>query len=146
MMDVGVEWLIEAAGCPAAALRDAGKVTATCQRILEELDLHVVGEGQVHQFPEPGGGITALYLLTESHLACHTYPEYGLATFNLYCCRMRPAWDWEGRLADCLGARQVTVRRVVRGGFVPEGPTSKDRDLDLAANEDFTTGVPGRAG
>ena len=33
------------------------------------------------------GGVTGLIMLTESHLACHTYPEYQTATFNLYCCR-----------------------------------------------------------
>ena len=137
-MDVGVEWLVEAAGCPAAPLRDARTITATCQRILNELDLHVVGSGQVHQFPDPGG-ITALYLLTESHLACHTYPEYGVATFNLYCCRMRPAWDWEGRLAECLGARQVTVRRVLRGATVSADFAEPDPESVEVASAEFVS-------
>lgn len=113
-MNVGVEWLVEAAGCPPELLRERKRVEQTCGQIIAELDLHVVGTGQVQQFPDPGG-ITALYLLTESHLACHTYPEHGIATFNLYCCRVRPTWDWEIRLAECLGASQVTVRRLLRG-------------------------------
>lgn len=141
-MDVGVEWLVEAAGCPAAALRDLPAVRATCQRILNELDLHVVGSGQVHQFPG-AGGITALFLLTESHLACHTYPEYGVATFNLYCCRMRPEWDWESQLADCLGAREVTVRRVLRGATVVS-----ESETGIAAHvgsDDFSLTNPGRS-
>jgi len=32
-------------------------------------------------------GVTGLLLLTESHLACDTFPERGFASFNLYCCR-----------------------------------------------------------
>jgi S-adenosylmethionine decarboxylase len=54
-------------------------------------------------------------MLTESHLACHTYPEHGLAAINLYCCRPRPEWPWEERLAALLGATDVRVRKVERG-------------------------------
>ena len=59
--------------------------------------------------------MTGLYLLAESHLACHTYPEHGLATFNLYCCRPRPDWPWAARLGDALGASDVRVRVIERG-------------------------------
>jgi len=78
-----------------------------------ELNLQVVGEMLWHQFPEPGG-VTGLALLSESHLACHTYPEYGVATFNLYCCRARPEWPWAERLSEMLGARAVKVQAVER--------------------------------
>ena len=113
-MRVGTEWLVDAEGCPAQRLRDAGAVRAACRRVIAELDLHVVGDGVCHVFPPPGG-ITALYLLTESHLACHTYPEHGVATFNLHCCRSRPCWGWEAALRQALGATAVRVRAVERG-------------------------------
>jgi S-adenosylmethionine decarboxylase len=114
-MKVGTEWLIDAAGCRADVLRDPAMVRHICEQIVTELDLHVVGEGLWHQFPSPGG-ITGLFLLTESHLACHTYPELGVATFNLYCCRARPEWPWKIRLRQLLGASRVQVCRVKRGG------------------------------
>ena len=79
----------------------------------------MLGPGLWHRFPFPGG-VTGLYLLTESHLACHTYPEHALATFNLYCCRPRPRWPWEQRLAEVLGAARVLVRCLPRG-VEPEG-------------------------
>jgi S-adenosylmethionine decarboxylase len=113
-MRVGTEWLVDAEGCSAELLRDAGAVRGVCRQIITELDLHVVGDGVCHPFPPPGG-ITALYLLTESHLACHTYPEYGVATFNLYCCRPRPRGEWERWLRELLGAERVRVRVVPRG-------------------------------
>src|SRR5438067_4108758 len=91
---VGVEWLIDAGGCRPERLRDPGRLRALCRQLLDELGLHALGEGLWHQFPEPGG-VTGLVLLSESHLACHTYPEAGVATFNLSCCRPRPAWPWE---------------------------------------------------
>lgn len=115
MIAVGTEWLIDAAGCPANVLRDADALASLCGRVLSELDLRLVAQPVWHQFPPPGG-LTGLYLLSESHLTCHTYPEHGRATFNLHCCRQRPRWRWESVLRETLGASDVIVREVVRGG------------------------------
>lgn len=112
-INVGSEWMIDARGCAAVSLADLGRVRSLCEQIIRELDLKVIGAGQWHQFPTPGG-VTGLYLLTESHLACHTYPEIGIATFNLYCCRPRPRWGWETHLRETLGASEVIVRFVNR--------------------------------
>jgi S-adenosylmethionine decarboxylase len=113
-MLVGTEWLIDAAGCSPDALRDPTALRSLCERILADLELRVIGVGHWHQFPPPGG-LTGLYLLTESHLACHTYPEHGLATFNLHCCQARPRWCWETALQETLAASTVIVREVSRG-------------------------------
>jgi S-adenosylmethionine decarboxylase len=113
-MNVGTEWLVDAEGCSAQALRHIETLRRVCDEIIRDLALQVVGEPLWHQFPSPGG-ITGLYLLTESHLACHTYPETRIATFNLYCCKPRPEWQWEARLAEFLGATGVTVRVGLRG-------------------------------
>jgi S-adenosylmethionine decarboxylase len=113
-MDVGVEWIVDAEGCDAAALRDVARVQEVLSRVIKELELSVVGDGLVHAFGG-AGGVTALYLLTESHLACHTYPESGVATFNLYCCRERREWGWSVTLKEALGATRVVVRKVARG-------------------------------
>ncbi len=120
MLTVGTEWLIEAAGCDAEALRDVGRLRRVFERAVSELDLRVVGEPLWHKFPGEGGA-TGLAVLSESHLACHTYPEFGVATFNLYCCRERPAWAWEERLREMLGARAVCVRHLSREAGQGEG-------------------------
>lgn len=114
MTSTGTEWIIDAAGCRSEALRSGLLLDALCLAIIDDLDLHVVGAAQWHQFPEPGGW-TGMFLLTESHLTIHTFPEHGLATLNLYCCRERDRWDWEERLGDFLGATSVSVRRIMRG-------------------------------
>ena len=113
MLTVGTEWLIEASGCDAEALRDVGRLRGVFARAIAELGLRVVGEQHWHKFTGEGGA-TGLAMLTESHLACHTYPEFGVAAFNLYCCRERAQWDWEARLRELLGAREVRVRRLTR--------------------------------
>jgi len=122
-MIVGTEWLVDAEGCRPELLSDLPAVRATCERILDDLSLRTVGEGLAHQFPPPGG-VTLMYLLTESHLACHTYPEHGIALFSLSCCRPRPRWDWETQLARLLGADRVTVRCLARGAVVEPEPAA----------------------
>jgi S-adenosylmethionine decarboxylase len=113
-MHVGTEWLIDAQGCDAQALRDCSRFQELCQRIIGELDLRMV-QAVWHTFPDPGG-LTGMVLLTESHLTCHTYPEHGIATFNLHCCRERPRWTWEASLREQLGATTVHVVAIPRGG------------------------------
>jgi S-adenosylmethionine decarboxylase len=108
-MILGTEWVIDAVGCNPAILTDLGKMRAVFDRVISDLDLHVLGEVVWHQFSLPDG-VSGLALLSESHLACHTYPEFQAATFNLYCCRDRPSWPWESRLKEMLGATGVTVR------------------------------------
>lgn len=108
-MSLGTEWVIDASGCNAETLSDVNQLKLIFERIIHDLELHVLGEISWHQFPEPGG-VTGLALLSESHLACHTYPEFGAASFNLYCCRNRTTWAWDSVLREILGATEVNVR------------------------------------
>jgi S-adenosylmethionine decarboxylase len=112
-MIVGTEWLVEAAGCDKAALCDEAAVRGVLDGVIADLGLKAIGEVW-HKFSGEGG-VTGLIALTESHLACHTYPEHGTATFNLYCCQTRPEWDWEKNLKTTLGASDVTVTAIERG-------------------------------
>jgi S-adenosylmethionine decarboxylase len=113
-MIVGTEWLVEAEGCNAERLRDAEILRAVFARIIADLGLKTVGKDIWHQFPGEKG-ITGLVALTESHLACHTYPEYETVTFNLYCCKNRPEWNWEANLREMIGAKNVHVQKINRG-------------------------------
>ena len=108
-MTLGMEWIIDASGCDADALADVDRLRAVFDRVIRDLDLNVIGEIAWHKFDYPGG-VSGLALLSESHLACHTYPEFRAATFNLYCCRNRAGWPWETKLKEMLGATEVTVR------------------------------------
>jgi S-adenosylmethionine decarboxylase len=119
-LQTATEWLVDAAGCDPELLSDLDHLQRTCDAVVAGLCLRVIGEPRWHHFSTcrtsaAPGGATGLYLLAESHLTCHTFPEDGLAAFNLYCCRARAAWDWNGFLRDRLGATEVVVRTVTRG-------------------------------
>ena len=49
--------------------------------LIDKQQLQKVGE-VYHDFE--GGGFTAVVCLTESHISIHTWPEYELATFDVF--------------------------------------------------------------
>ena len=130
-MIVGTEWLIEATGCNAERLRDEAGLRVVFDSIIAELGLKVI-DSIWHKFPGEAG-VTGLVALTESHLACHTYPEHGTATFNLYCCRTRPEWDWDSKLKTSLHAAEVSVTKIERGEVSVRDPKSEISDLRSTA-------------
>ena len=114
LTEAGREWIVDATGAPPGHLRDLTRVQGIVALLVSELRLTPVGEPSWHVFPGEAG-VTGLVLLAESHVAVHTFPELGLATFNLYCCRPRAPWPWEQRLGQLLSAERVLVRVLDRG-------------------------------
>ena len=109
----GIEWVVDAQGCSAQSLRDLKLLRSLFERLIHDLHLRPVGATQWHQFPG-SGGVTGLCLLSESHLACHTFPEYGSLCLNLFCCVPRDAWNFHSQLEEMFSATSVQVRTVER--------------------------------
>ena len=119
----GREWIIDAHGCDPAVLRDLARLRALFDRLAAALHLTSVAGPVWHTFPAPGG-ITGFVVLAESHLACHTFPEFGSICVNVFCCRPRADVDAAGLMAEVLGAAHTSVRLVERT-YVP--PDAVDR-------------------
>lgn len=113
-MEAGTAILVDAHGGDPERLRSPEALGSVFDALVADLDLHPLGETRWHRFPAPGG-VTGFVVLSESHLACHTFPETGFAAFDLYCCRVLPDWPWEERLRELLGVSEVRVVRVPRG-------------------------------
>jgi S-adenosylmethionine decarboxylase len=109
----GVEWLVEAFGCRSEALQDLIELRGLFQEIIVEMHLKPIGEPVWHQFTGPGG-VTGIWLLQESHLTIHSFPEFSSACMNVFCCRPRPAIDWKASLSSRLGATDIEVRQYFR--------------------------------
>ncbi|MDH4266064.1 MAG: S-adenosylmethionine decarboxylase [Deltaproteobacteria bacterium] len=109
----GIEWLIEAFGCPEGALRTLETLDNLFRTIVSEMKLKPVGNSVWHRFPDTGG-MTGFWLLQESHLAIHTFPEFQSACLNVFCCTERPPIDWESKMAGLLGATEIRVREYLR--------------------------------
>ncbi|MCS7025665.1 MAG: S-adenosylmethionine decarboxylase [Bryobacteraceae bacterium] len=109
----GREWIVDAYGCAADALKDREKLDKLFERVVHVLQLHPVSPAQWHLFPETGG-LTGYLILEESHLCCHTFPEYGSLCLNLFCCKPRPEFNFVLLLTREFGASHVRVRRLDR--------------------------------
>jgi S-adenosylmethionine decarboxylase len=109
----GVEWVVEAYGCSPELLRDVATLQGVFAHLIDDLELHPCGDAHWTQFAG-AGGVTGFRVLSESHVACHSFPEHGTLCLNLFCCRPRPDWDFSRHLRDRLGAHTVHVRRLER--------------------------------
>jgi S-adenosylmethionine decarboxylase len=116
----GIEWLVEAFGCDESGLRDPGLLSDLFRDIVGEMRLKPLGEPTWHRFPRPGG-VTGIWLLAESHLTIHSFPEFRSICLNLFCCRERTSLDWRAQLAKRLGATHVHVTELRRPYRLPEG-------------------------
>ncbi len=65
-------------------MTEGASLRALCLQAVATAGLTAVGE-LFHRF-EPGGGLTGVVLLAESHLAVHTWPELAAVTIDVYVC------------------------------------------------------------
>jgi S-adenosylmethionine decarboxylase len=67
-----------------------------------------------HFHPFPGGGVTGVLLLAESHITAHTWPEHGYAALDLFMCgaaRVEAAADHlDAALRPARSERRIVVR------------------------------------
>jgi S-adenosylmethionine decarboxylase len=66
---------------PEKLLKQSNSCKLFFDSLIASFDLQKVGE-VYHDFDN--GGFTAVVCLTESHLSIHTWPEFGLATFDVF--------------------------------------------------------------
>ncbi len=67
----------------------------------------------VHQFSPHG--VTATATLSESHIAIHTWPEYGYFAADLFFCGQGNPHEAMKVLQTILGAKQVIMQEIDRG-------------------------------
>lgn len=108
------EWLVDISNADAARLASVDRVGALCDEVVAAFRLTLVSAPLLHVFPGPGG-VTALYLLSESHLAVHTWPEKRGALLSLGTCKpgVREQFVWSDVVRTHLDG-DVVVRGVVR--------------------------------
>jgi S-adenosylmethionine decarboxylase len=65
-----------------------------------------------HRFPN--GALTAVLVLSQSHLSVHTWPEHGSANFDLLTCGRLNGELMIAHLEDALQPKRVNITRVIR--------------------------------
>lgn len=83
MPPLGHHLLLDAWGLPSALLDDPVALQALCEAAAREGGAGVV-ESRFHQFVPQG--VSGVVVLSESHLALHTWPERGFAALDVFTC------------------------------------------------------------
>ena len=102
-------------GCPAALLDDADSVGRLLTAAVRAGGLHELHR-YVHHF-EPQG-LTAMAMLSESHVALHTWPEHGLLFVDLATCSGAAATQAAFEAVCALVPHAAVVRK--RWELAPE--------------------------
>lgn len=86
---------------------------AACQAAISHSGMSVVSCTSKRFEPQ---GLTAIWLLAESHFALHTYPEHGFVSVDCYTCgdEGSPELAVE-QLCRLVQPQRVSSRSVVRG-------------------------------
>lgn len=71
------------------------KIEEITQSIVGDLDLNIVKK-LIHMFSPQG--ITLVYILSESHLIIHTWPESGIVHVDIVTCSPRTEKEFENSL------------------------------------------------
>ena len=109
---MGTHLIVDAWNVPAEILNDTERI---CQALLKAVS---AGEATLidlclHQFSPHG--VTATATLAESHIAIHTWPEYGYFAADLFFCGAgKPAIALKV-LQQELQAEEVKVQQIERG-------------------------------
>ena len=81
----------------------------------------VVGDIFHHFSPQ---GVTGVVVIAESHLAIHTWPEFGYASVDLFTCGTRvDPWIGFEYIKEKLQSRKSLTKEIMRG-IAEEEPAS----------------------
>lgn len=113
MNALGRHILAELYGCNAAILNDVGMVEQVMVEAAQEAGAEVREVAFHHFSPQ---GVSGVVVISESHLAIHTWPEYSYAAVDVFTCgdKVDP-WDAFRRLAEKMQADEVEATEVMRG-------------------------------
>ncbi len=115
MTALGRHILAELYGCNADLLDDPAQV----ERIMVDAALRAgaeVREVTVHQFSPQG--VSGVVVISESHLAVHTWPELGYAAVDVFTCGEKvDPWDACRHLVEGFQSQHMTATETKRGIF-----------------------------
>jgi S-adenosylmethionine decarboxylase len=100
-------------GVSRATLESAADLEAITKDALRVTGFNVLSS-LVYTFPDGGAGTTGLFILSESHAAFHSYPEFGYLALDVFACGASDPCAVLESMARSLEARHMKVTVVQR--------------------------------
>ena len=86
---IGKHLLVDMHGVSGPLLADEARLERILLDALAAARMNVI-EHRTHKFPGVESGVTAVFLLAESHASIHTYPECSYAAIDIFSCGADP--------------------------------------------------------
>lgn len=117
MKELGRHVLAEFHGCPFEMLNDIKKVETIMVNAALEAGAEV-REFVFHKFSPQG--VSGVVVISESHLAIHTWPELGYAAIDVFTCgeTVNP-WDACNYMVEKFQAEHMDAKEIKRGNNIP---------------------------
>jgi S-adenosylmethionine decarboxylase len=112
MNKVGTHLVVDAWEAPSEFLNDPERIRRALIEAIAAGEATLI-DMCVHQFSPHG--VTATATLAESHIAIHTWPEYGYFAADLFFCGQGQPKVAIEVLKNALQAQKVTMQEIDRG-------------------------------
>lgn len=122
MRFLGYQLVAELSGCDSVILADVDRIRKSMLEAARLAGCTIITQAFHHFSPH---GVSGAVIVAESHLAIHTWPEYGYAAVDVFTCGDQADPEQAARfLEQALGARSMTLTRLQRGALSCLEPVS----------------------
>ncbi len=113
METTGTHCMVELYDCPTDLLNDERKINKALREAVSRGMADLIQNVSYKFTPQ---GVTALGLLSESHISIHTWPEHGYAAADVFTCGQRASAEVACLyLVEALQARRHEFLKLTRG-------------------------------
>jgi S-adenosylmethionine decarboxylase len=112
---LGRHFLVEYHGCDPKVLNHKERIKEV---MIEAANIcgATVLDSSFHNFSPHG--VSGMVVIAESHIAIHTWPEFGYAAVDIFTCGTKvDPWKAYNHIKVCLDSRETNVREIERGEF-----------------------------
>jgi len=109
---LGNHILVEFMNCDPHIMNDVAGIERDMVGAAQKAGATVINSTFHHFSPY---GVSGVVVIQESHLAIHTWPEYGYAAVDLFTCGEMDAWISFDFLKECFGAKSYSALEMKRG-------------------------------
>ena len=109
---LGIHYVVDIDNIKNEQIYDNEFIKKLCDKLLSKTGVNVLNE--IHHEFKPQG-YTALYLLSESHMSIHTWPENGKIRLDLFSCEVNGKFDDALiTLKDVFKDAQIRIKTLYR--------------------------------
>lgn len=109
---LGHHILVEFMGCDPHLMNDVSMIEREMVAAAQKANATVINSTFHHFSPY---GVSGVVVIQESHLAIHTWPEYGYAAVDLFTCGEMDAWISFDYLKEKFKSKQYSALEMKRG-------------------------------